>query len=414
LFALIAAGATAGGLHLWAWSQNREGDRLAERQQFSQAYGHYVKALEVWRWSAATHFAAARTARRAGLYPEAERHLAECQRLSGAGPGAPLPLALERLLLQAQAGDMSEVEEPLWSYIDKNKPETPLILEALAHGYVRMLRVGSAMRCLGMLLDREPDNVEALVMRGWLREGGTDAEAAVTDYRRALELNPERDDVRLRLARLLVHDHADEARAQFDYLLARQPGSTEALLGLAQAHAALGDLERARADLKAVLEQDPDNPRGLTELGMLTPGDKAAEAEALFRKAIAADPANLQAHYQLYLCLIQQPGREAEADAQRETHKRVETDEVRLAEIASKEMTRHPKDPDLHAELGVLYLRYGKREVGVRWLYSALKLDPTHQVAHQALYDYYTRTGELEKAEQHRMQLRPDTAKSGP
>jgi uncharacterized protein HemY len=93
---------------------------------------------------------------------------------------------------------------------------------------------------------------------------------------------------------------------------------------------------------------------------------------------------------------------------------RVETDRARLAEIAAQKMTRTPNDPNLHYELGVIYLRNGKPESGLRWLYSALRLDPAHQSSHQALSDYFERTGESEKAEQHRGQLRPTAAKPTP
>jgi Tfp pilus assembly protein PilF len=64
--------------------------------------------------------------------------------------------------------------------------------------------------------------------------------------------------------------------------------------------------------------------------------------------------------------------------------------------------------------MGDIYLRNGKPEVGVRWLYSALKLDPTHQPSHKALYDYFKRTGQLEKAEQHRREIRPGPADPSP
>ena len=134
----------------------------------------------------------------------------------------------------------------------------------------------------------------------------------------------------------------------------------------------------------------------------------------MLRRAIAADPGNADAHYQLYLCLAQQPGRGAEAATQRNDHKRVEADRTRLAQIAVEEMTRTPNDPNLHYELGIIYLRNGKPDVGVRWLYSALKVDPNHHPSHQALGDYFERIGDSEKAAQHRGQLRPEPAKPSP
>jgi Tfp pilus assembly protein PilF len=317
--------------------------------------------------------------------------------------------------LQAQSGDIHDVEGVLWDHVQKGGPETPLILEALARGYLRMFRLGTALRCLRMLLERQPDNVEALVMRGWIHEGGSEADEAGKNYRRALELNPERDDVRLSLARILVHDNPEEARSLFEQVHARQPDNPEVLVGLGGAYRALGENDKARPLFEAVLARDPENSRALAGLGALAiAAGRTTEGEALLHKALDADPGNAEAHYQLYLCLTGQPGREAEAAAQRDTHKRVEADRLRLARIVSQEMTRKPNDPNLHYETGAIYLRNGKPDVGLRWLYSALKLDPTHQPSHQALYDYYRRTGQADRAEEHRRALRPSAAKPSP
>jgi tetratricopeptide (TPR) repeat protein len=414
LLALAGVTLAATGLNLWAWYQFREAESLAERQRFARAYEHYARCLRVWRGSAPTHLLAARAARRAGRYQEAEEHLAECAKLRGPS-GDAFPLALERLLLQAQSGDLGEVEEVLWGYVERGKPEAPLILEAMARGYTRMFRMGTALRCLEMLLERQPDNVEGLFLRGWIREGGGKPQEAGKDYRRALEVDPERDDARLGLARILLGDSPREALAHFERVVAHQPDNPEALMGLAEARLALGEPEKARPVLEDVLAKDPGNSRALTALGALAVGEgDRGEGEALLRKAIATDPGNVDAHYQLYLCLVQQRGREKEAAAQRKAHDRVKADRERLAQIAGKEMTRSPNDPNLHYEMGAIYLRYGKPEVGVRWLHSALKLDPTHQPSHRALYEYFKRTGRAEEAEQHRRQLRPGTGEPAP
>lgn len=400
--------AAAAGANLWAWHHYRQAERARAHYHFFQAYSHYTRSLQVWRWSAFLHLDAARTARRAGLHAEAEQHLTECQRLQGGAADASLPLALERLLLQAQSGDLDAVDETLWQYIEKNPSEAPPILEALARGYARLLRLGTALRCLREILEREPENVEALVMAGKiLEEGGGETEDAVKHYCRALELDAERDDARMSLAQILLRDRPEEARAHFEHLSGRQPDNVTVLLGLGQAQRILGETDKARSLLEAVLSKEPDNAKALTELGRiaLLAGD-LAEAETLFRKAIDADSVNRDAHYRLYQCLAQQPGRENDAARQIAVCEHVEADLARLGTIASTEMNRAPNDPKLCYEVGSLYLRYGKADVGIRWLYRALKLDPAHQPSHQALYDYYQRAGEVKKAEQHRLQLR--------
>lgn len=405
---LLGVVLTVAGINLWAWNHYREAGHSENRYQFSQAYTHYTQSLQVWRWSAALHFHAARAARRASLYPEAERHLAECQRLQGGATDASLPLALERLLLQAQSGDLDAVEATLWQYVEKDPSAAPLVLESLARGYARVLRPGTALRCLRDILQREPENVEALALAGKVAEqGGGEVKDAVKYYRRALELDPQREDARLNLAQILLRERPEEARSQFEYLLTRRPDNVEVMLGLAQAQRMLNETDKARALVETVLAKEPKNAKALTERGRLALlSGELAEAETSFRKAIAADPANREAQYRLYQCLAQQPNKEKEAAEQIAIYERVEADLERLGTIANKEMTRNPKDPKLYYEVGAFYLRYGKPDVGIRWLYSALKLDPGHQSSHQALYEYFQRSGDVEKAERHRLQLR--------
>lgn len=399
----------AAGLNLWAWQHLREANRLVEQQQYSKAYGQYAQCLRIWRWSAPTHLLAGRTARRAGRYEEAEAHLAQCQKLQGA---TSLPLALEHLLLQAQSGDISEVEDVLWGELKKKNADAPLILEGLARAYARMLRMGTATRCWRMLLEREPNNIDALLNLGRLLEF-TDPEEAVKDYHRALELNPERDDVRVALAQHLLRKSPELARPQFEYVIARQPDNREALLGLVQVYRASGESEKVGPLLDVLLERQPNDSKALGELGTLAlSAGQIVAGEALLRKAVRADPTNVDAQYQLYLCLVQQPGREADAATQRDLHKRADEDNTRLIQLASKDMNLAPNDPKLHYEMGVIFLRNGKPDVGIRWLHSAVKLDPGHQASHQALHEYYLHIGDTDRAEQHRTQPSSPPAKS--
>jgi tetratricopeptide (TPR) repeat protein len=404
---LLVVAVAAGGLQLWAWYQFRAADRCLEKYQFAEAYEHYRKCLNVWRWSATTHFLAGQTARRAQMYDQADQHYNACVALEGPSHSRTLQIALERLLIQAQQGQFADIEEPLWDAIKKDRPETPLILEAMARGYMRMLRVGPAMECLRRILERDPNHVDALANRALAYERTGSVVEAEKDYRRALALDPERDDARFSLAQILLSANPEEAREQFEQLRARQPDNAEVLIGLAAAYRTLGEGDKARPLLDAILAKEPGNSKGLAELGLLIiASGQTAEGEALLRRAIAADPANQEAQYQLYLFLRQDPARQAEANAQREQYKKVDADRIRLAEIVGKEMSRKPYDPDLHSELGRIYIQYGKPDVGVRWLYSALRLDPNHQPSHQALYEYFKSIGDTTKAEQHRLQLR--------
>jgi predicted Zn-dependent protease len=66
----------------------------------------------------------------------------------------------------------------------------------------------------------------------------------------------------------------------------------------------------------------------------------------------------------------------------------MEDDASRFHEIVTKEIAQRPTDPALHCTLGELLWRGGQREESIRWLRSALRLDPRYEPAQQALAEY--------------------------
>src|SRR5262249_18524537 len=133
---LVLVSGVAAVAVFWAQYHSDEANRLVGEHKFVEAYPHYVSSLKVWRWSAETHFAAGRTARRAGMFTEAETHYERFLQLRGRDQGAVAAVALERLLIPAQQGDLIQVEELLWEKVKKGAPEAPLVLEAMARGYL--------------------------------------------------------------------------------------------------------------------------------------------------------------------------------------------------------------------------------------------------------------------------------------
>jgi hypothetical protein len=109
---LLAAGVGLGGVAPAAYQD--EGTELKaarqaiERREFPKALDLLAKALKVSPENADLHFLMARTARRAAAFKEAQHHIDECVRLKGSAEA----IALERKLLQAQVGELDDVEKP--------------------------------------------------------------------------------------------------------------------------------------------------------------------------------------------------------------------------------------------------------------------------------------------------------------
>src|SRR5262249_32692265 len=160
--------------------------------------------------------------RQKGDFAGADEHLRRCQELRQGRQTA--DEQLEQLMLRAEMGEVTKVHPQLWPYVSEGRPEASLVLEALCAGYLAEHQFPKADHCARKWLDIDPDNIQALVCRGMLEEGQRDFDKAQWFYSRALDLDPERNDVRLRLASaLLSFQHDGEAITHFQRLLRREP-----------------------------------------------------------------------------------------------------------------------------------------------------------------------------------------------
>jgi tetratricopeptide (TPR) repeat protein len=122
------------------------------------------------------------------------------------GSRAPLILPndavhLESVLTEVQQGQFrGTVEYYLNRRLDKHGSESFLIYEALSQGYTKTFQLSKALGCLNKMLEQQPDNVYALVRRGWVLERLHQFEEAEEDYRRAIALQPDHALAQQRLA----------------------------------------------------------------------------------------------------------------------------------------------------------------------------------------------------------------------
>jgi tetratricopeptide (TPR) repeat protein len=386
LAALLALAGVLGYLGrgpLWRHLQRRAVLQALSRRDFAGAGARLARCLESWPGDAEWHLLAARAARCAGDHEEAGRSLDRCARLGGDRAG----IALERALLVAQTGDPAPVEGYLRSLLRKKPAEEDLILEALAQGYLHAQRLPEALHCLDRWLEHQPDNVEALLLRGQVLESWNDPEEAIASFRRAVAVDGEDEQARRRLALALVRaDRANEAIEHLE-VLRRQCTDAEVLLGLARSRRSLGQVAQARRLLDEVLALQPRNAEALSERGKLAlQTGRAAEAEGPLRQALALAPYDRETNYTWYLCL-RQLGRAAEAARALETVQRIRADRQRVSELRRK-VAASPREASLRCEVGLIFLRNGQTREGLRWLHSALQLDPGHAEARQALARY--------------------------
>jgi tetratricopeptide (TPR) repeat protein len=309
------------------------------------------------------------------------------------------------MLILAQRGKLTETEHFLRRRIQQEHPDRLLILETLSWEFMGRNRLSEALALLNLWLEEQPDDYEALVRRGWVEEHMFDMDKAAEDYRKALALRPARDTVRQRLTEvLLLRNRSTDALAEAEELVRRQPDNPDANYCYARCLRLLGRTQEAEQCLDRLLAGQPRHAKALGMRAQLAvEAGRDQDASELLARAIELDPSEQSHKYTLMLCL-NRLGKTKEAKIV-EAKMAESAAEVRRMDKLVREVNQKPNDPALRYEAGMIFLRNGFTQDGLHWLSTALDVDPNHRPTHQALADYYERTGDQERAGYHRQFL---------
>ena len=395
LLVLVALGWGLASFRAYMRGQNlrQAAEQAAKKRDFAEAYKLLREGLAQQPQDAELHFLAARTARRGRDYPAAAKHLADSEQLGGDADA----IKLERALLLAQYGETDPVEGFLQRAVDQNHPDAAYILEALTEGYLKTLRLGSALGAVQKLLKLEPEHIQGLLWYATVSEHLQNMEEATKSYHKVLEFDPEHGPTRLQLATILLGaGRSKEAVVHFERLLrkaSKQVNEVEVILGLAQCRRLQGDAEQAGELLERLplgsLNPAPKAQALLEKARLAIAAGKPERAEPWLRTATELTPHDRESLFTLSQCL-EQLGKKEEASAAREQWKRADKDAKDLVEVVRK-VAEKPNDADLRCLAGEINLRLGREEEGERWLESALTKDPGHAQARRLLEDHQER-----------------------
>jgi tetratricopeptide (TPR) repeat protein len=400
---LIGLGFGLAGVQLWKAYHLRAARASLARYHNDEARHHLQMCVSVQPNDPEVLLLVARASRRVGAFDVAEEALTRYEDKHGVDDG----LTLERMLLRAERGEIELVERCFRARVEAGHPDAPLILEALVRSFIRNYRLKEAEECLDRWFELEPDNTQALLDRGIISEIRQIRSEAADYYRRVVELDPQHDDARMRLARILVElGQASAALPHLNYLQPRFPDDPLVAVQQARCLELLGQQSQAIEVLDQALERFPQSAEARVLRGKLAMQDGQLEqAEEMLRRAVALDPGTYTTRYQLYTCLSQR-GKLDEAKEESNRLKLMEEDMRLLEELAGGKMQKTPHDPALHYQVAQIALRSGQVEEAVRWLHNALREDPHYGPAHQTLAMYYKRIGKPMLAAQHREQAR--------
>jgi tetratricopeptide (TPR) repeat protein len=368
--------------HVRAWYHRRAARLEMQRYHTPQAIRHLLICRTIWPRDPETLLLAARAARRARLYDDSERLLHDYRQVRGRDEA----YSFEQLLLAAECR-VDEMADSCWRCVEEGRFDAPLLLEALTRGYLQQYQLGPARHCLERWQQIQPDNPQIFYLRGLFNlDYLHDRSSAETSYGHALELDADHEEARLGLAvALLLGENFAKAAEHLQRLRQCQPDDLRVQVSLAECLDGLGQRAEAERLVDDALARQPENAAALSLRGQLAhKNGQLDKAASWLRQALRRDPTDHSAHYNLILCL-EESGQKEESQEQQRRLQQVKEDRSLFNEIVTREIAKRPKDPALHCTLGQILLRCGQRAEGLRWLQSALRLDPNYAPARQAV-----------------------------
>jgi len=347
---------------------------------------------------AEVHFLLARAYRRQGAFELCRKHIQRAWRL-----GFPVQrLEREQWLALAQSGQLDEAEPHLDELLADPQGDAQEICEAYVRGYLRVYRFVPALRLLDAWQADFPKDPQPLFWRGRINEHTFGDHKAVVLYRQAVELAPDRTDLRTELASLLSKRREfDEAEEQFRQCAKEAPDNPDILAGWGNCLLEQRQTDRARELLLQTLKKDPSHFQALYGLGQLEwRSGKKREALKWLRLAYEQNPKHSRMRFALASAL--------QATGQAETakeHYQFFTDAKKALDEMDDLMNQVLDKPDSvepRYQVGMKLMQYVSSVQGAVWLQSVLQLDPLHAPTHEALAAHYAEQDRPDLAGKHR------------
>ncbi|QDV52358.1 tetratricopeptide repeat protein [Gimesia fumaroli] len=380
-----------------------QAERNLQSRDAEQALSWISQAYQADTQNPETLLILARAYRRAHEVEPAIKTLKQLFKV--AGPSE--ELHREQWLVEAQVGDVSNLEKHLADMLIDPKGNAQDICETFVNSCVLNYRFHDAMRIIEVWQADFPNDPLPHYYLGRILEHQGDWEKAAREFSTALEVSPGHIPSAYNLARVnLSHNQVDAALDNYRLCTKYQKEHAAALVGIARCLRMKQDSQAARATLKTA-QQVPESQRLkdfravgdpayvarnaiLLELGQLelTSGNYKA-AVAYLEDAIEQNPKDRKARLAL-ADAYRGSGELEKAEQQIQIVQKTQQAIKRLDECFDL-LQKDLENADLRAEIGQIFLEHISENQGVVWLKNALYYDPRHQRARQALEEYYAK-----------------------
>ena len=170
----------------------------------------------------------------------------------------------------------------------------------LAQVYLHQQLPELAVDTLAVLLARDPESVAGHQLMGDALSYQHDFSSAIEHFRLALELAPENNSLKLRLAMALTQlGRKDEAIVVLEALLEQQPEVTLAQLNLARLYLGEKQIDMASLIYQQLLKSHPDQLQATLEYGKVLEQQDQEAALELYQSFLAENPSAVAVRQQL-------------------------------------------------------------------------------------------------------------------
>jgi len=292
----------------------------------------------------------------------------------------------EEWLIQAQSGNLSNVEERLLTAMQRER-DAPEILDSLTQGYLKSGQYSKAMATLDTWQTIESQSARPLVLRGILFMQLSDWDNASASLREALKVQPQDAETELLLAQsLLANKQANEAVVLFRKCLKKPSEREDAIVGLAQALILQGHPEEAVELLEPIKGNGQHSVAFDLAFGeALLNSGRLENAVEVLQSALARNERNVELRHLLGTAL-RLIGRTAEADDYLASARNARMS-LQVADRLRKMVLESPKANEEKLQLAKILLKNDRDEEATVWLRSLLADQPNNPEALRLLAD---------------------------
>lgn len=348
--------------------------------------GHSQEGLEALAKAAATPGASAESEDRIGFLfavlgrrSEAADHFEKSISLNRAYAPAHYHLGVARWIEKDTDRGLPELQEAA-----KLQPAVFDYRYRLGSAYLELGRYEEASSELKAAVSIDQSQAAAWKALGQALRRKLEFDGAVDAYRRAVELNPNDNEMRNGYATLLIEARDPErAIEESKKVLMRDPANAAAQMNIGYAYLKTGEFDKAEKAYRAAVTDDPKSPAAHYDLAIaLKMKDQLEAAQNELRAAVELDPSLAEAHYTLGITCWQLGDFSA-------------TKQEMKAAIAVR-----PDYAEAHNMLGIVLKQSGDLDGALSELREAIRLDPTNPGPFNALGQILRIKGDKQRSEE--------------